>query len=79
MNPRVYHKDENKQSTYSHSAEKTAHVPFLDHQILEVDCAEREYIYTNVNHDITLGIPEGTVAEGEKIHFEVYRCGTVCQ
>ena len=69
VNPRVYHKDENKQSTSSHSAEKTARVPFLDHQILEVDCAGQEY--TNVDHDITLRIPEGAVAKGEKIHFEV--------
>ena len=57
------------QSTYFHTAEETAHVPFLDHQILEVDCAGREY--TNVDHDITLRIPEGAVAEGKKIHFEV--------
>ena len=72
VNPRVYHGDKIQyvhQSTYFHSAEKTARVPFLDHQILEIDCAGREY--TNVDHDITLRIPEGAVAEGEKIHFEV--------
>ena len=72
VNPRVHHGDKIQhvhQSTYFHSAEKTACVPFLDHQILEVDCAGREY--TNVDHDITLRIPEGAVAEGEKIHFEV--------
>ena len=46
-----------------------AHVPFLDHQMLEIDCNGREY--TNVDHDITLRIPEGAVAEGEKVHFEV--------
>ena len=46
-----------------------ANVPFLDHQMLEVDCNGREY--TNVDHDITLRIPEGAVAEGEKVHFEV--------
>ena len=56
-------------TTYFSSAEKTAHVPFLDHQMLEIDCAGREY--TNVDHDITLRIPEGAVAEGEKVHFEV--------
>ena len=71
VNPCVHHWDEIQyvhQSTYFHSAEKIAHVPFFDHQILEVDCAGREY--TNVDHDITLRIPEGAVAEGEKIHFE---------
>ena len=72
VNPHVYYRDKIQsvhQSTYFHSAEMTAHVPFLDHQILEVDCAGREY--TNVDHDITLRIPEGAVAEGEKIHLEV--------
>ena len=57
------------QSTYFSVAEKTANVPFLDHQMLEVDCNGREF--TNVDHDITLRIPEGAVAEGEKVHFEV--------
>ena len=56
-------------TTYFSSAEKTAHVPFLDHQILEIDYNGREY--TNVDHDITLRIPKGAVAEGEKVHFEV--------
>ena len=57
------------QSTYFNTAEKIAHVPFLDHQMLECDCSGREY--TNVDHDITLRIPKGAVAEGEKVHFEV--------
>ena len=57
------------QTTYFSSAERTAHVPFLDHQMLEIDCNGREY--TNVDHDITLRIPKGAVAEGEKVHFEV--------
>ena len=57
------------QSTYFETAENIAHVPFLDHQMLECDCNGREY--TNVDHDITLRIPEGAVAKGEKIHFEV--------
>ena len=68
----MYHGDKIQyvlQSTYFHSAKKTARVPFLDHQILEVTCAGREY--TNVDHDITLRIPERAMAEGEKIHFEV--------
>ena len=37
--------------------------------MLECDCTGHEY--TNVDHDITLRIPEGAVAEGEKVHFEV--------
>ena len=37
--------------------------------MLECDFNGREY--TNVDHDITLRIPEGAVAEGEKVHFEV--------
>ena len=57
------------QTTYFSVAEMTAHVPFLDHQMLECDCNGREY--TNVDHDITLRIPEGAVAEGKKVHFEV--------
>ena len=57
--------------TYFSSAEKTAHVPFLDHQMLEIDCAGQEYTNNIIDHDITLKIPEGAVAKGEKIHFEV--------
>ena len=57
------------QSTYFYSAEKTANVPFLDHEMLECDCNGQEY--TNVDHDITLRILEGAVAEGEKVHLEV--------
>ena len=37
--------------------------------MLECNCNGREY--TNVDHDITLRIPKGAVAEGEKVHFEV--------
>ena len=54
---------------YFSAAKKNANVPFLYHQMLECDCNGREY--TNLDHDITLRIPEGAVAEGEKIHFEV--------
>jgi hypothetical protein len=57
------------QSAYFSTAKGKGHVPFLDHQMLECDFNGREY--TNVDHDITLRIPEGAVAEGEKIHFEV--------
>ena len=37
--------------------------------MLECDLDGREY--TNVDHDFTLRIPEGAVAKGEKIHFEI--------
>ena len=57
------------QTPYFSAAEKNAQVPFLDHRMLECDCNGREY--TNVDHDITLRIPEGAVAEGEKIHVEI--------
>ena len=36
---------------------------------MEVDCNGQ--VYTNEDHDITLRIPEGAVAEGEKVHFEI--------
>ena len=57
------------QTTFFNEATNRAQVPFLDHRMLECDCNGREY--TNVDHDITLRIPEGAVAEGEKVHFEV--------
>ena len=50
-------------------AKNIAEVPFLDYQMLECDYSGLRY--TNVDHDITLRIPEGAVAKGEKIHFEV--------
>ena len=37
--------------------------------MLDCDCNGR--VYTNVDHDITLRIPEGAVTEGEMVHFEV--------
>ena len=58
------------QSEHFSDAEKKANVPFLNHQLLECNCNGREY--TNVGYNITLRIwPEGAVAEGEKVHFEV--------
>ena len=50
-------------------AEKTLRVHFIDHQLLECDCNSHKY--TIEGHDITLIIPEGSVAKGEKAHFEV--------
>ena len=55
-----------KQSSYFAEA-KT--VPFLYHHLLECDSSQLDY--TIEDHDITLRIPEGAVAEGEKVHFEV--------
>ena len=57
------------QTVFFNEATNKAQVPFLDHRMLECDCNGREY--TNMDHDITLRIPEGAVAEGEKVHFEV--------
>ena len=50
---------------------KTAkdHIPFLYYGRLDCDHYGLEYAIEE--HDITLGIPEGAVAEGEKVHFEV--------
>ena len=58
-----------KQSALFSWAEKTGGVPFLHHHLLECDSTGNEWI--NMEHDITLRIPEGAVAEGEKIHFEI--------
>lgn len=50
------------QTTFFSTAQNTAKVPFLDHQMLECDFNGQEY--TNVDHDITLRIPNGAVAKG---------------
>ena len=42
---------------------------FIHHEQLE--CDHNGCNYTIEGHDITVRIPEGAVAEGEKIHFEV--------
>ena len=57
------------QSTHFNTAEKIDHIPILNYQRLGCDCNELDYIIAD--HDITLRIPEGAVAEGEKVHFEV--------
>ena len=56
-------------STYFNEAEERAQVPFLHHHLLECDYKALEY--TIKDHDITLRIPEGAVAKGEKIHIEI--------
>ena len=57
------------QSAYFSEAEKRAHIPFVHHNLLECDHDGLEY--TIEHHDITLRIPEGAVAKGEMIHFEI--------
>ena len=54
---------------YFSEAENRAYVSFLHHQVLECDSNGREY--TNMDHDITLKIPEGAVPEGKIVHFEI--------
>ena len=44
-------------------------LPFLHYERL--DCDHNGLDHVNEDHDITLRIPEGAVAEGEKVHFEV--------
>ena len=45
------------------------HIPFLYYK--QLDCDSNGLDYVIEDHDITLRIPEGVVAEGEKVHFEV--------
>ena len=58
-----------RRSPYFREAEEQAQVPFLYHHLLECDYNALEY--TIDDHDITLRIPMGAVAKGEKIHIEV--------
>ena len=57
------------QTTHFETAKTEAKVLFLDYKLLECDCNGLEY--TSVDHDITLRILGGAVAEGEKVHLEV--------
>ena len=56
-----------KQSVFFSEAKKN--VPFLDHQVLKCDSNGMEW--THGDHDITVRVPKGALAKGEKIHFEV--------
>ena len=58
-----------KQSSCFNEAKERAKVPFLHHQVLE--CGYDGIDFTIEDHDITVRIPEGAVAEGGKIHLEV--------
>ena len=44
-------------------------IQFCDHQFFDCDCGSQRY--TLDGHDITISVPEGAVAEGEKVCFEV--------
>ena len=57
------------ESPWFTEAMKNAQVPFLHHKVLECGYNGMEYVIED--HDITLRIPEGAVAKGEKIHFEI--------
>lgn len=61
-------KTSNFPSDHFREAEKSIHVPFLCHTVLEFDYKGLEY--TNTDHGIALRIPEGAVAAGEKVHLE---------
>ena len=57
------------QSAHYNEAIVRAHVPFMHHRILICDHSGLEY--TIEDHDITLNIPEGAVAENQIIHVEI--------
>ena len=55
---------------YLHCSRKIASVPFQDHiSVIEFDDSGCEY--KNIDHDITLTVPEGAVPQGEVVHMEV--------
>ena len=51
------------------TGEEKGHVPFIYYERLDCDNTGLDCVIKD--HDITLRIPEGAVAEGEKVHFEV--------
>ena len=56
-------------SAYYDKAVTKAHIPFMHHTILECYHSGLEYILED--HDITLIIPEGSVATNQMIHIEM--------
>ena len=58
-----------KQSSLFSIAEKRAGIPFIDHHVLTCNSDGKEY--TNIEHDITLRIPPGSVETGKEVHIEV--------
>ena len=57
------------QSAHIAEAVARAHIPFMHHCILKCDYHGLEYTFDD--HDITLNVPEGAVAENEIIHIEI--------
>ena len=57
------------QSAYFTEAKERVNVSFVYHRILECDAKGREY--TNLEHDITIVIPEGAIDENQKVNFEI--------
>ena len=56
-------------SSYLVDAEKNAGISFLERNQLQCDGSGLKFTFKN--HDITVKIPEGALAIGEKIHVEV--------
>ena len=61
--------DSTSQSRYFNEAKSQANIPFLHHQVLNCDSSGQKLHIED--HDITLTIPEGAVAKGEKLYLEV--------
>ena len=49
-------------------SKEQAGIPFLYHQVVKCDSNGCEYI--NTDPDITIRIPKGAIAEGQKVHLE---------
>ena len=60
----------NRVLKYFKSAENVASVPFVDEiTVLAFDSSGKEC--TNIDHDITLKVPENAIPQGSVVHFEV--------
>ena len=60
----------NRVLKYFKSAENVASVPFVDEvTVLAFDSSGKECI--NIDHDITLKVPENAIPQGSVVHFEV--------
>ena len=57
------------QTMQYYKAKEIAQIPFMYHQILK--CDRNEQLLTITEHDITLKIPEGAVADNDTFHLEV--------
>jgi hypothetical protein len=64
------HNSQHKIKQYLHCSQNIASVPFQDDvAIIEFDDSGGEY--NNIDHDITLSVPEGAIPRGEIVHMEV--------